>query len=187
MASIQITPTGLGQTMMIAAVAIGAGLIIDACMFMSDKSSLLGYFNIGIALEERSRAVLEIGAGILLAMFGIGLWTVQVGGIAIIALLCLTLGQYWTINGSRGSAHNTQIATVSTPQAAARQQKASTNRYECPLGAAQLKWCDEDTDGDGTINRYDKSYNKSGQAIRNCRFRTYITAMYSKGCKAYVK
>lgn len=187
MASIQITPTGLGQTMMIAAVCVGGAMVVDACMFMSDKSSFLGFFNIGIALEERSRAVMEIGAGIMLAMFGIGLWTVQVGGIAIIALLCLTLGQYWTINGSRGSANNTQMATVSTTQAAARQQQSSTNRYECPLGAEQLAWCDEDTDGDGTINRYDKSYNKSGQAIRNCRFKTYITATYSKGCKAHTK
>lgn len=185
MASIQITPSGIGQTMMIAAVAVGGAMIADSIFFMTNGPSFLGYLNIAVALDERVRAVAEIAVGIMLAMFGLGLWTVQVGGIAIIAVMVLTLGNYWSIMGSRGTA-NQHYTTVSTNRPAVQQASAAgaATRYACPLSKKQSDWCDEDHDADGTKNRFDPYFNNKGQGMRNCRFQNYITDTNSEGCKA---
>lgn len=178
MAAIQITPSGIGQTMMIGAVIVGGVLIGDAFFFMADKPSLLAYFNVAVFLDERIRAVAEIAAGILLGMFGLGIWTVQVGGLAIATVLILTLGSYWQVSGTKGSA-NQRETTASTSKTTTQAANASARRYSCPLLQKDKDWCKEDHDKDGVINMRDSYFNNRGQGIRNC-----TTGMFTTDHKA---
>lgn len=181
--AIHLTPSGVGQALMLTAIAVGGVLVLDSIFFMIDEPSILAKFNVAMLLNDKLRGAMELAFGILLVMFGSGKWVVQVGWLAIAALVCMTSGVIWSYSGSRGVA-NQHYTTVATKPAA---QQASVNsgpaRYECPLSPDKKAWCDEDHDKNGVLNRYDPHFNSRGQGIRNCRFGTYITSDYSQGCK----
>ncbi len=170
MAAIQITPDGIGQAAMLLIAGIGVALLVDCWSFVSDGPSFLSSFRIAIHLDERVRALAEFLLGIMLFLFGMGIWTVQVGAAAIITCLLLAMGNYWSTTEARGSANDSRTTTVHTTK------NAPTHiRRECPLTPAQKQWCKDDHDGDGTINQYDSDFNGKGQGMANCKNGYYIS------------
>ena len=188
MSSIQITPGGLGQAMMILLALLGVLLFADAVLFMFEIAEVSSRLNIEVLVSDKVRAVVEGGIGIMLFMFGLGIWTVFVGGAAIVGLIITSAGFLWAYNGTGIGTPSQQTTTTSTAQArAATPNSNGSARYICPLDKEKEQWCDEDHDNDGTINRFDSDFNKRGQGQRNCRFKNYVTSKNGAGCKPVQK
>lgn len=176
MAGIQITPSGLAQTGMIACAIAGVVLVIDSIMFMYEVKTLLNYLGLQIYLDERVRAVVLILIGGLAFMFGLGLWTFGVAVIAIATLAFMSYGEIWGAKAWEGTRPTT---TAQTKQAQAKQTNNGTTRYRCPLNKDQLKWCEEDHDNNGVLNRNQED------PSNNCKFKSYVTdTKINNDCKA---
>jgi len=168
--AIYITPSSIGSISMLAIAAIGFALLIDVWQFTHGDDSFLSTFSIAIHLDIRLRALVMFILGILLILFGFGVWTAQVGAAAILLVMFLANGHYWTIKEARGSPNNQQTQMKTTDDQA----------HRCPLTPQQKDWCTEDIDGDGIDNQYDEDYNKgnvTGQ--KNCARNYYVS---NKAC-----
>lgn len=172
--AIHITPDGLGQTGMMIIGAIGISLWIDAYQFVfsPDTPSFLSSFSIAVHLDERLRGLAQFLLGLCFILFAAGLWTVQVGAIAILLSLFLSAGDYWSYKSSRGAPARQHVELG---------EFATDKERQCPLTRQQKDWCNEDHDGDGTVNRYDSDWNTGDRSARtNCKRGYYVT---TQDCK----
>lgn len=176
MTGIQITPSGVGQTLMIICAFAGVALIIDSIMYMNDIKTLLNYIGLEVYLDERVRAVVLILIGLLAFMFGLGLWTIAVGAIAIATIVAMTYGNIWGATAWEGTRPNT--STVQTQQAQAQNTNNGATRYRCPMEKANRDWCLEDHDNNGILNRDQRDPNG------NCDSKSFVSdTKISNACK----
>lgn len=181
MASIQITPDGIGQAGMLAIGALGIAMWFDAYLYARDMGDFFSTFQIAVHIDERLRVAAELVIGLLLVMFAFGQWTVQVGAAAVFLSLAMALGNYWTITSGRGEQKPPQT-TVYTGQQQGNAGQLPANRKRCPLVGEKLAWCTQDHDKDGIINKLDDAFNSNGAGRRNCETGYYITSN-NKACE----
>lgn len=166
--AVHITPDGIGQAALLGIAVLGGAILVDTYSFVFEQTSFLGSFHVNIHLDERMRGLVQFVIGSLMVMFGMGIWTAQVGALAIIITLLVTMGTWWsTADGGRGAAPVTET-TVHVEN--------NEERKQCPLTPKQKKWCTDDHDGDGVINRYDDFFNKRGNGQANCSNGWYVAA-----------
>ncbi len=175
MAAIQITPDGIGQAGMLAIGALGVAMWFDAYLYARDMGDFFSTFQIAVHIDERLRVAAEIIIGLLLIMFAFGQWTVQVGAAAVFLSLAMALGNYWTVTSGYGEQPAPET-TVYTGQPQGNSGQLPANRHRCPLTDAQLQWCKDDHDGDGTANQFDADFNENGNGRKNCARGYYITS-----------
>lgn len=176
MPGIQITPSGVGQTLMIICAFAGVVLVIDSIMYMYEVPGLLKHAAIEVYLDERVRAAALIFIGILAFMFGLGLGTIAVGAVAILTIVVMTYGQIWGTTSREGTRPNT--ATVQTVKAQTQNTSNGAIRYRCPMEKANRDWCLEDHDNNGILNRDQRDPNG------NCGSSSFITTTkISNACK----
>lgn len=160
--TVHITPDGIGQAAMLGMGALGVGLLIDTWQYVNDGTSFLSSFGVLVNIDERARALMTGISGVMLLMYAAGIWTVQVGAAAIVMMLALASGQWWSYTSERGTAaYNVTTTAITTAN-------NSQQPHKCYLTEQQLQWCTQDTDGDGISNQFDSDFNQNGEGRRNC-------------------
>ena len=167
--AIHITPDGIGQAAMLGIAVLGGAILVDTYSFVFNNASFLGSFHVNIHLDERLRGLAQFILGVLMVFFGMGIWTAQVGAAAIITALAVTMGSWWSMSDEGGRGATTRKDT--TVHVAENDQ-----RKQCPLTTAMKQWCNDDHDGDGTINRYDDYFNQRGNGRANCKNGFYVAS-----------